>query len=392
MQKQISFRVVLCALAFAGALFNSQMSHAKDTNEGVIVIETDPQLQENVSRVVQTFQTEGTTAAADAVHADLFTQDRLEAWKRLAQGEKVQVVEVKIHPNQAKAVEWMNQRFKRMGLPNLQLNGVADANAPDPTSIDSNSIRGKKWLRYAAGPGIAAIASYLGLPAHSGMSPTDYIYLVIPAAGVGVTTVALEIQFAWPWLNNVFWNKVFRVGGAVGGRISNLVVNFLYGMALYGAGVGAAHLPVMFGLPPVPFDAPSFVKAVTSAAIGGLTFHIAMGQFQTDISHEQERGSITANTRYGLETTGAVVNNGARVASWVVPGASSVDGYLAQAGFFLLKTLPQLLKTNVSDVMNDREVARAVDPENAPKAGILEKCARVLRGLKLVNLPSMIKE
>src|SRR5690606_31993235 len=138
-----------------------------------------------------------------------------------------------------------------------------------------------------------------------------------PAAGVGLTTVLLELQFAWPYLNNKFWKHVWTFGGRLMGRVTNTVVNFLYGMSLYGAGALASNLPVFFGGEPVPYAQLPFLEAVTAAAIGGLTFHIAMGQFQTDIATEESRGAISGTRRYELETTGVVVNNGARVLDWV---------------------------------------------------------------------------
>jgi hypothetical protein len=173
------------------------------------------------------------------------------------------------------------------------------------------------------------------------------------------------------------------------GRLTNITVNFLYGMALYGAGVGAAHVPVLFGGEVVPFTHLPFVEAATAAAIGGLTFHIAMGQFQTDISSEESRGNLRSETRYGLETTGVVVNNSARVLDWVIPAGF---GVWAQSGFFMLKTLPQLIKTNIDSSYTDMAIRRALKPEEYANQPALKKawnrCADFLADLHLVNLPT----
>ena len=359
--------------------------------ENVLVIKTSPGLENRIQELTQIFTRQGSTAVAKAIQGDTLNQEALEKWQDFARSGVVHVAEVQVHPNETKAIEWMNKRFHRMGLPNLQFKALPNDSLPDPTALPDDKIRGKKWLRYLAGPGVAAVACFLGLPESSTqLSTTDYLYLIIPAAGVGVTTVALELQFAWPWLNNVFWKKVWKFGGPLVGRITNTMVNFMYGMALYGAGVGSAHIPVLFGAEAVNYGAMGFTQSVVAAAIGAVTFHIAMGQFQTDISTEEERGSHTSSQRYGLETTGVVVNNGARVSSWVLPGDAAY-GAAAQGGFFLLKTLPQFLKTNVSDKIEDHDVHRLINKSTAPKNSFITKCARLLGSLSLVNLPDMRK-
>lgn len=362
---------VLCLFAFSSPVWAGAEgeSHCE-----ILVIKTKPEMEGRFNELVNIFKTRGTSAVTEAINADTLDPKSLQKWQEFAAGEKVHVLEVKVHPNQAAAVAWLNKRFARMGIPNLQLKAEYDESAPDPTAIDADRIKGKKWLRYLAGPGVAVAAFFLGLPAHE--VSVDYLYLIIPAAGVGVTTVALELQFAWPWLNNVFWKKVWKFGGAVGGRLTNLMINFLYGMALYGADVGSRAVPMLFG---GQGSEPTldFTQAVFAAAWGAVTFHLAMGQYQTDIAREEERGSITAEKRYGLETNGVVVNNSARVASWIFPGGTFY-GTMAQAGFFLIKTFPQLLKTDVNDVIDDREIHRRVNPAAAPKKTLAESCGRIL--------------
>jgi hypothetical protein len=228
----------------------------------------------------------------------------------------------------------------------------------------------------------------LSMPEQGGRAASDYMLLMVPAAGVGVTTVLLELQFAWPYLNNKFWKHVWTYGGKIMGRVSNAVVNFLYGMTLYGSAALASNFPVFFGGDPIPYAHLPFTDAVVAAAIGGLTMTIVMGQFQTDISTEETRGAINGSQRYALETSGVVVNNGARVLDWVLPVGL---GAYAQGAFFMLKTLPQLLKTNVSTWLQDRRIHRQVSETSAPKKNLAERCADLLGGLQLINLPQQRK-
>ncbi|MCB0363686.1 MAG: hypothetical protein KDD35_13245, partial [Bdellovibrionales bacterium] len=236
--------------------------------------------------------------------------------------------------------------------------------------------------------GVAMAATLVNLPSQSSGALSDYMLLILPSVGVGVTTVLLEIQFAWPYLNNVFWKHVWKFGGRVMGRVTNIFVNFLYGMSLYGAGVGAAQLPVLFGGNPIAFTHLPFLDAVVAAAVGGLTFHLAMGQFQTDISLEEEHGAIRGSNRYGLETTGAVINNGARVLDWVVPAGL---GTWAQMGFFALKTLPQMLKTNFATKIADRRVKEQLRSHQDKPKSWRSRCISAIQSLELINLPKLRK-
>lgn len=361
-------------------------AHAAEENQAhLMVVETEPGLEQNI---VEVFKRNGTDAVAKSILDDLESPAKMAAWQKIANGTEARALEVKIHPNEREAVKWMNSRFERMGLKNLSLEGVVDDSLPDPTSLPDQEIRGRKWLRYLAGPGVALAATLINLPSGGAISGTDYMLLVVPSVGVGVTTVLLELQFASPYLNNKFWKHVWNFGGRAMGRVSNVIVNFLYGMALYGSGVGASHLPVLFGGDVIPFAHIPFVQAVTTAAIGGFTFHLAMGQFQTDISEEEKRGAISGPVRYGLEATGVVINNSARVLDWVLPLGL---GSWAQAAFFSLKTLPQALKTNFQYWLQDRKVHRRLSPETAPQITVVESCAHLLGSTQLVNLPTLKK-
>ncbi|OFZ12117.1 MAG: hypothetical protein A2Z20_07265 [Bdellovibrionales bacterium RBG_16_40_8] len=358
-----------------------------DSASHLLVVKTDEQLETRFHEIAQTFSNSGTDAVAQSIAADLNDPKKLSAWQDFVSSGKAQVISVKVHPNEAKAIAWMNKRFERMGINNLKLEAAFDSSLEDPTSLHEKDIKGLKWMRYLAGPGVAVAATVLNLP-HGEAAAGDYMLLVIPGIGVGVTTVLLELQFAWPYLNNKFWKHVWKFGGPVIGRATNTMVNFLYGMALYGAGVGASYIPVLFGAEPVPFQSLPYVQAMTAAAIGGLTFHIAMGQFQTDLSTEEDRGSIKGKTRYGLETTGVVVNNSARVLDWVYPAGL---GTWAQGSFFLLKTLPQLLKTNASWAIADDEVRSVLVPESKKSRGFFSRCGELLSKFNLINLPAMRK-
>lgn len=360
--------------------------YASENNQShLMVIETAPNLEQHI---VDVFKRNGTDAVAKSILDDLESPAKMAAWQKFANGAEARTLEVKIHPNEQDAVKWMNSRFQRMGLKNLSLEGVVDESLSDPTSLPEKEIRGRKWLRYLAGPGVALAATLINLPSGEQISGTDYMLLIVPSVGVGVTTVLLELQFASPYLNNKFWKHVWNFGGRAMGRLSNIIVNFLYGMALYGSGVGASHLPVLFGGDVIPFSHIPFYQAVTTAAVGGLTFHLAMGQFQTDISAEEKRGAISGPVRYGLETTGVVINNSARVLDWVLPLGL---GSWAQAAFFSLKTLPQALKTNFQYWLQDRKVHRRVSPETAPPVTFVESCAHLLGSTQLVNLPTLKK-
>jgi hypothetical protein len=336
----------------------------------LIVTKTDFDLSERLEEVARQFQENGSDAVSASILKDLNDPVKKAAWQNFVESSEVKVLAVECHPNEKQAVDFMNERFIRMGLGNLRLQAAFNPEKEDRTALPEDKIRGKKWLRYLAGPGVAMVATALSLPSAAEVQSSDYLLLILPGVGVGVTTVLLELQFAWPYLNNIFWKKVWTFGGPLMGRISNITVNFLYGMSLYGAGVGASHIPVLFGGEVIPFAHLPFAEAAAAAAIGGLTFHIAMGQFQTDIATEEARGHITGDTRYGLETKGVLVNNSARVLDWIVPVGF---GVWAQSGFFMLKTLPQLIKTNFIAAYMDEKIRRELNPDVVVSESVYQK-------------------
>jgi len=356
---------------------------------GVLVLKTENAFPDRLKNLADAFHLQGTDAVAEQIAADLENPERKAAWQGFVQSAKTTVISVKAHPNEKSALVWMNHRFERMGLGHLRFEAAFDANLPDPTALPDQKIRGKKWMRYLAGPGVAMAATLLNLPGQGpGATASDYLVLLIPTAGVGITTVLLELQFAWPYLNNKFWKHVWTFGGRIMGRVTNTVVNFAYGMTLWAAGAGAAQLPTLFGGSPIPFTQLPFLDAVVAAFVGGVTFHIAMGQFQTDISTEESRGSISSSQRYALETTGVVVNNSARVLDWVIPAGL---GAYAQAAFFTLKTLPQLLKTNLADRLHDEKIKQTLSGEGQYRPSVMNRCGELLGSLQLINLPRLRK-
>jgi hypothetical protein len=356
-------------------------------DDNVLVVKTDAQIEHEFRHMAALFKSSGTDAIADHIHDSLGNPETLNAWRTFVASEQMRVLDIEVHPNEQSAVKWINGRFKKMGIPNLEFNGVNNEQVSDPTALPNEKISGRKWLRYLAGPGAALAAAYIGLPDGVHLNGSDYLYLIIPAVGVGVTTVALELQFAWPWLNNKFWKKVFNFGGAVGGRIANTTVNFLYGMALYGAGVGSSLLPTLWGDAPVPFETKDFTTAISLAIVGGIRFHFFMGQYQTDIRTEEIRGTISSTGRYGLEASGVVVNNSARVYDSI---DQTVWGTYAQSAFFLVKTLPQLIKTHLAHRFQDAEVKSALT--GIPNSSKWFKCAQFFSNVSFFNLPKQRKE
>jgi hypothetical protein len=66
-------------------------------------------------------------------------------------------------------------------------------------------------------------------------------------------------------------------------------------------------------------------------------------------------------------------------------------GTYAQAAFFLLKTLPQMISTHAVPALQDREIARKINPAEAPPRNLAENCALILGKLPLINLPRLRK-
>jgi hypothetical protein len=158
-------------------------------------------------------------------------------------------------------------------------------------------------------------------------------------------------------------------------------------MTLWSAGQIAIWSPQLFGEPSLKFNSPDFLSALTAAVIGGSLFTIAMGQYQTDLSLEnQSRGSIQTKRRYMNESVGVGINNGARVGGWIVPGYLDKIAY---AVFFALKTWPQLIKTNISPALQDLEIQRNLFPDTAPKKTFYESCLRMVSRIRVTALPKM---
>ncbi len=334
--------------------------NSKAGTRTITVLEASPALESMYSQMSQELVEKGPDQVAKSLLLSLRDPQNRIAWEQVLNSTEIKVKEVKVHPNRKSAIVEINKRFQKMGIPQLQFSAKEDPSLPDPNELDPSKISKMKWLRYSAGPGVAMVATYMGLPAFADVgNAIDYALLVLPSLGVGITTVLLEFQFAHPRLNNHFWKKVWEFGGPITGRLTNVFVNFLYGMALYGAGVGAAHLPLMFGGSVIPFEHLPFAAAAVSAFIGGVITHITMGQYQTDIAQQQSRGSMTAEERYTKEGVGVITNNGARILNWVMP-AWDWMGYLAQWGFFALRTVPQLWQTHLSPLLTDRKIKQLV--------------------------------
>ena len=346
--------------------------------------------EENVRDLIAIYHARGTSAVAEALETQLQEVTRQTSWQHFASGNSSHVAEVQVHPNEDKAIDWLNFRFARMGLGRLRFQAKFDSSLPDPTAIDYRKIGPLKWLRYLGGPGVAAVAAIVGLPHWQNASAKDYFFATLPAILIGIASVLLEAQFAWPWLNNLVWKRVHKFGGLIGARFVNITINFFYGMSLYEIGILGAKIAGYYGAqvasPELTFD-----QAVWAAFMGAWTFDIALGLFQTDIANDEERGSITANTRYGLETTGLIVVNGGRVASWILPPQYGYLNSLVQIAFFFFKTLPQLLKSVVADRMNDRNVFRKLDPAHAPRRAAWEHLGAIFGALQLVNLPRLVR-
>lgn len=350
--KQILFVYATISLLF--------YSVSKAQIRSVTVVEASPALEDLYNQMAQELGEKGPDQAAKSLLLSLKDPANRSDWAAVLNSTDIRVKEVKVHPNRKAAIELMNKRLQKIGVPQLNFKVVEDPTMTDPNELDYAKIAKMKWLRYTAGPGVALAATCIGLPEFSTVgNPVDYALLILPSVGVGVTTILLEFQFAHPWLNNHFWKRVWEFGGPVTGRLTNVFVNFLYGMALYGAGVGAAHLPILFGGSVIPFEHLPFAAAATSAFIGGVIFHIAMGQYQTDISQQQSRGNMTAEERYAKEGIGVITNNSARILNWVMPAWDWV-GYLAQWGFFAIRTVPQLWQTHLSPMWTDSQMKKLV--------------------------------
>jgi len=398
----------------------SPVEESTDVNsDAVVVVKFDRGLVKNSDfvnslgkTVGETLINSGTDAAANFIEQLSRNPNQRALLEELAQGNQDVKITVKAHPNEASAINWMNKRLRGMGLARAQVELIGNEDAKDPHVLNEDEVQKLKWLRFGAGPGVAGLSMIYKAVSiiNSGQShsPKDYAILLLPTAAVGVVTFLLEYQFAHPKINQVFWSKVWKMGGPIGGRATNLLVNIMYGLTIYATTELAANVPRLWNMRRVMTEQPvvsnlianalhqvfpllqlgnhPYVSAFVAASLGGALFSAVMGQLQTDNSIEAERGSISPLKRYGQETWGSIVNNSARVGSWIVPG--SWADYVMY-GFFFTKTLPLMLKTHIAYRLQDREIHRRLAPETAPKRNIIESCALALRALGGINLPDL---
>jgi hypothetical protein len=337
---------------------------------------------------------------------------QLQQLNLLAESGIVISVTKRIHPNQEYAVKWINEKFADYGLPNVKFNPHFDSNLPDPTQLDPEKTKTTGRLRMFAGPGVAVAAGFVNAyhkVTSAGASGHDFITLLIPTVSMAVMAVTLEIQFAHKKINP-FWRKFWSSGPLVG-RMKNLMVNVLYGEFLYAAEAGSAQIPKLWGSTAIPFNVPEvplfisnylhhlmpafaftnhhLAAATVVALVSGLWYTLNFGQYQPDMGIEVKRGSLSAEEAYKLETTGVLYNNSIRIASWVNPGDWP---YYAMAVFGSLRTLPQLLLTNVNDHLDKYEMHAKINPATAPMPGFITSCALAIRkNVALINLPHMTK-
>ena len=379
-------------LASPASVHAVEPDHAED--HAILIVKVQPeQMEAFAGQLAEIYRTAGSDAAAQWVHRAARDEKTLPLLQAMAGSPSpIQASLQAVHPDEKSAIEWMNQRLANMGLGAVKFTpeylAAAEAEkTPSPMKLSEDKVKGVKYLRYTAGAGVALIGALVQCFGGAHGAHSDYVGLIAQTAGAGVMSILLELQFANPKINDNFWTPVWRLGGKIGGRVTNILVNTLYGLSLWGASVGAVALAGAFGYDVSHFAQamPAFTTALTTSFVGGLIFHAAMGQYQTDLSIEtQERGALSPVQRYRNETTGVVLNNGARVSSWIVPGPWS---NAVMFGFFLLKTLPQLLKTNFQVTLEDRKTRRLISPETAPQETFLEKCANLLGKTGLVNLP-----
>lgn len=357
----------------------------------VTVIRLDPEAYRGFQSEVEGIRkNDGTQAVVDWLQQTSKNPAQASYFQSLQRNAEPIKFRAVIHPHEQESIDWLNLRLKRMGLTNLSYETVVDKNLPDPELASKAEITKWKWARYMFGPGVALAATAMHMGAyHSGSSASDYLLLVLPAVGAGGASVILEYQFAHPWINAKIWTPFFKNGGPILGRLKNLSVNIGYGMVLWLAGNGAALLPNLWGGSTINFDSPAFLQALGAAIYGGALFTLAMGQYQTDIGIENhDRGSIGTKRRYVNESIGVMINNGARVGSWVTPGAWDKIAY---GLFFAFRTWPQLIKTNINPRLQDLDIQRSLFPETAPKKTFGESCLRVLRNIRLSPLPKLWK-
>lgn len=375
--------------AFADIPENSQRESS------VTVVKVDPIAIERFTHVMNlTFQDEGTSAVVDRLESMSMNPPDLEFLRALrASGEEIKIQQ-EVHPTEHAAIQWINRRLDRMGLSNVKYNPVFRTDLPDPQEPPPEKIKKWKWFRYLAGPGVAIAATLLKMSqtTTTATSSSDYLVMLIPAGAVGVASIILEYNFANPWMNSKVWAPVFGFGGPVVGRAVITAVNVTYGMILWGASYAATATAIhKFGVDPSLVQIDPFMTALAASTIGGGLFTLAMGQYQTDLAVEnQKRESISSFGRYRSESIGVGINNGARVGGWAV-GNGGMWTNVAYLSFFLWKTWPQLLKTNLDPKLQDLDLQRRLNPESPAKRTFGESCMRIARAMTLFKLPKLRK-
>src|SRR5262245_32237847 len=98
MLRMLPFLYLFACIAWA------DMNHSE-----VVVIETRPELQDRFNELSEVFRQKGTSAVVDSIQRDTKNEENLQKWREFAARGDVHVVEVKVHPNETAAVEWMNK-------------------------------------------------------------------------------------------------------------------------------------------------------------------------------------------------------------------------------------------------------------------------------------------
>lgn len=378
----MTLRILTHSLVLASALILTPIARAEVSSVTVV------KLQPELDHLKRTFETRGTSAVSEELRRSLLDDEKLEAWRAFAKEGQVKV-SVEIHKSEAEAVQYLQNRLNKMGLPNLKIEGVETAGRPDPHAIDDEDIKYHKWIRYGAGPGITLAASLFNMPQVTTGTFSDYMFVLAPAAAAGMATIVLELVFANPKINNNVWKPLFS--SPIQGRINNVMVNFAIGLGLWAVQVGGAHIPQLFGAGVVPVNLISFKQAIYDAAWGAVLFNMFFGQYQTDLAYAEKEGSLTTSQRYKLETTGGVLVGGGRVAYWTLPHSVAYLGLMAEIGFAMLKTFPQAIKNYISDPLNDARVKRLLHGQPGGRPTMFEQCGQALGAVGLVNLPRMEK-
>lgn len=355
------------------------------------VIRVDPAFVEATrKRLEEAYLSENGSRAVIRQLSEWMDSDEMRAQLQdLQESGEILSIKPTMHPNEKKAIDWVNKRIGRIGLENVKFEPNFELEALDRNDTPKEKIRNKAIIRYTFGAGAAFVAAMITAGskyiAGSAENLVDVAYLLLPVAGAGAASIALEVQFAHPKINAKIWAPLWRKGGALGGRLINITVNTLYSLTLYVAAKAASQLPLIWGAeasaverPDVPslfgwtpdhashvVGLPEWPYVFVVSIMGGVLFHLAAGQYQTELSIEaQERRSMSDYERYSRETTAVVVNNGGRVVGMAAPGLLPFDiASAAMVSWAALKTFPQVLKTHlfprVRDIFLRRKFHRA---------------------------------